>query len=183
MRQDSTDPTGILDTTPRGNSEVTRARERKANAALQLRGDHYTWDSIAEVLGYPTGRAALVATEKALEDRLASVESKQFVREVLSRQIEKMLKSVMPRASLEPTTEKPNPEHLAYVDRAIKLIDSYARLHGANAPTEFVVTNPSAAEIERWVSEVTNADLPDVTEADIFATVEGEVVPDAAPAQ
>lgn len=186
--QDPTHPTGVT-SDDRGGKELARSRSRKANSAVQLRAYGATWDEVAEILGYPTGQSAQVATEKALENELRTPETKAFMRKLLSDQMEKLLKSVMPKATDSLTdndgNKVDNPEHLAYVDRALRIIDRKAKLWGVDAPTEFVVTNPSVAEIERWVSEVSASDIPEVDEGDIFGddTVVGEVVEDAVPAQ
>lgn len=172
LRQDPTDPTGIKDLTPSGNSEVKRARSRKANAALNLRKYGATWDEVATTLGYPTARSALVATERALEKEHHTAETKAFIRQLISEQFDLLLGSVMPWAVQEKHNEAgekiPNPDALPYLDRVVRILDRKAKLHGADAPTEFIVSSPSMADIEQWVSEVTGTATPDVDEADIF---------------
>ena len=166
LQQDPTHPTGISDDTPRGNSEVARARERKANAALALRTAGTDWDQIAEVIGYPTGRAAQVACELALEQELRSEESKKYMRRMASRRLERLIRSVWTKAINEN-----DPEHLAAVDRARQLVDRHAKLHGLDAPQEIVVTNPTSREIDEWVAEAMKHQRPDLEEGDVF---EGE---------
>lgn len=170
--QDPTDPTGIRDETPRGNSEVARARNRKANAALQLRHAGASWEDVAEVLGFPNGDAALVATERALEKELKSEETQKFMRTLAGQRFDRLLRAVWRRAINEE-----DPDQLAYWDRAVKVIAEYNRLQGLNAPTEVLVTNPTQAELERWVSTVTSYGTVPVEEDDIFEVdvIEGEV--------
>ena len=192
MSQDSTDPTGVKDLThggrypagSGGNTEVRRARDRKANAALNLRKYGASWTEVAQTLGYPTARAALVAVEKSLEKENGSAETKAFVRRLISEQFDMLLAAIMPDAIAVLTDEDgqriPNEAALPFIDRVIKILERKAKLHGADAPTEYIVSSPSMADIETWVTEVTGYTTPDVDEADIFAdnrylTVKGEV--------
>ncbi len=161
--QDSSEPEGIKDMTPRGDSKVARAKDRKANAALQLRIAGASWDEIAEVVGYPTGRLALVATERALEKELKTEESQVHMRSLAGKRLERLLRGVWTKA-----INDSHPEHLAAVDRARQLIDRHAKLYGLDAPQEFVVNSPSQAELERWVGTVIQAATPPLQEADIF---------------
>jgi hypothetical protein len=161
--QDPTEPDGIKDNTPRGNSEVMRAKDRKANAAIQLRIAGASWDEVAEVVGYPSGHAALVATERALEKELRTEENQKAMRSLAGKRLERMLRGVWTKA-IDPN----NPEHLAAVDRARLLIDRHAKLYGLDAPTEYVVTSPSQSELENWVGRVLSVQTNDLKEPDIF---------------
>ena len=190
MRQDSTDPTGVR--APIKNTEVIRARDRKANAALNLRKYGADWTEVATTLGYPTARAALVAVEKSLESENGSAETKAFVRRLISEQFDMLLAAILPDALAPKADENgeriPNPDALPFIDRVIRILDRKAKLHGADAPTEFVVSSPSMADIEQWVTEVTGYTTPDVDEADIFddnryLTVKGEVTDEQEPGQ
>lgn len=169
MQQDSNDPTGVRDDQPRANGEpvagkeVQRARDRKANSAIQLRKAGASWEEIAEVLGFPTGRAALVATERALEKELQTEESKSFMRTMAGQRLDRMLRAVYPKA-IDPE----HPDQFAAIDRARALVADHRKLYGLDAPTEMVVHNPNQSEIEKWVSEVLSAQSPEVQEADIF---------------
>lgn len=174
LQQDSTSETGITDNTPRGNSTVARAKDRKANAALQMRIEaNASWDEIAEGLGYPTPRAAMVAVERALEKEMKSEESKKHLRALASKRLDQLLGSVWTKA-----TTPTHPEHLQAADRAHKMLDRWIKLHGLDAPQEFIVNSPSQEELERWVATVVTASVPQLEEPDIFEddVVEGEVV-------
>jgi hypothetical protein len=166
--QDPTHPTGVLDTTPRGNSVSHRARERKANAALELRKTGTSWADIAEVVGYPTGRHAQVAVEQALENDLKNPESQEFMRSLMGQRLDRLLRGVWKKAIAEK-----HPEHLLATTKARELIAQQTKLFGLDAPTEMVVHSPSGAELDKWVSEVVKARTPVLEEADIF---EGEIV-------
>lgn len=169
-RQDPTDPTGVSDDSPKGGSNVARARDRKANAALQLRIAGASWDEIAQSLGFPTPRAALVATEKALEKELHTEENQGQMRSLAGKRLERLLRGVWTKA-IDPA----HPEHLFAVDKARLIIDRHAKLYGLDAPTEFVVTNPAQQEIEKWVATVIGQAQPTLREADIF---DAEVIED-----
>ena len=161
--QDPQDPTGVRDETPRGNQHVIRARDRKANAAIQLKIAGASWDEIAEVVGFPTGRHAIVAVEKALEKQLKEEESQKAMRSMAGKRLERLLRGVWTKA-IDPN----NAEHLAAVDRARLLIDRHIKLYGLDAPTEYVVTSPSQVELENWVGRVLAERTKGLEEPDIF---------------
>lgn len=172
LTQDSTDPTGVSDDSPRGGSNVARARDRKAAAALELKRSGASWDDICEVLGYPTPRAALVATEQALEKQLATPETRDYMRTIASGRLDRLLQGVWKKAIDD---DPKNTEHLAAVREARGLIADYRKLHGLDAPAEYVVHSPTLAEIEQWVSRMSAGEVT-VEEDDIF---EADVVEEA----
>lgn len=173
MQQDSTHPTGVAaDETSEGSGKVLRARERKANAALQLRLAGATWDEVAEVIGYPTAREALVATERALERELRTEESQKMMRGLAGKRLERLLRSVWTKA-----IDEKNPEHLNAVTKARELIAQHTKLFGLDAPTEVTLHTPAAQELEQWVAEVTKVNRPELEEADIF---DAEILDDTA---
>lgn len=180
IQQDSTHLTGVSDDSLRGGSEASRARARKARAALTLRQQAYTWDQVAETLGYPTPRAALVATEQALEAELKDSESQAFMRNMASRRYDRLLRAVWDKA-IDPN----NPDHLQAVDRVRAIMRDHADLHGYQAPKQQNTSSPTAADLQAWVAGLLGMKTEELDEADIF---EAEVVPeeralDAAPAE
>lgn len=170
IEQDSSHPTGVVDHTPKGNSEVARARERKAKAAVELRQQGLSWDDIAKVLGYPTPRQALVSVELALERELRTTESQQFMRNMAGQRLDKMINSVWDRA-----TDPTQPDHLAYFDRARAVIQDHAKLFGYVAPQQTTVVSPASQALEAWAALMMKMQSPELQEADIF---EAEVVED-----
>lgn len=178
LQQDSTHPTGISDDTPRGNSDVMRARDRKANSALQMRIAGASWEDIATVLGYPTARAALVSTERALEKELKTEESQSHMRSIAGQRLDRLLRAIWKKAINEE-----HPDQMAAVDRARLLIDRHAKLYGLDAPTEYVVTSPAQAELEKWVSSVISVQRPALEEADIFEVEFTEETDSAVPSE
>ena len=163
--QDSTHPEGVYDDAGHDNgSQVVRARDRKANAAIEMKIEGYSWQEIAEVVGYPTARHALVATERVLEQRVNEQLDKKQLREIAAARLGKLMRSVNAKA-----TNEDHPEHLAAVSKARDLLIDWVKLHGAGAPAEVTIYNPSEAEIDSLLAQVTATQVPQVEEDDIFA--------------
>jgi hypothetical protein len=172
MAQDSSHPTGVAKVNDVSTSkELTRARDRKANAALDMAIHGADWDQIAEVIGYPTARAAKVAVELALEKNLSSVD-KQKMRLLIQARYNKMVQSVAGKA-----TDETHPEHLAALGRYREITADVRRMWGLDAPQEVLVTNPTQREIDDWVGITVSQSIPQVEEDDI---VDAEVIDDEA---
>jgi hypothetical protein len=167
-RQDSGDPTGVTQTrssrsNPKDHGDYAYLqRNRKADAALSLRLSGATWSDIAQALGFPTPRAALVATERALVKQLNDTDREQM-RMLAGARLERLLRGVWNKA-IDPTA----PDQMPAVTRARELIDRHAKLFGLDAPTEIVVHSPSQSELEDWVLRMTATMVPEVEEPDIF---------------
>jgi hypothetical protein len=163
--QDSSDPTGVAHLSDgKPGSAVLRARDRKANAALQMKLAGATWADIAEVLGYPTARQALVATERALKKELSTEQSQAAMRGLAGKRLERLLRGLWTKA-IDPN----HPEHLPAARACREVIAQHAKLYGLDAPTEMVVHAPTVTELEAWVSRVHNGATAPLTEPDIFA--------------
>lgn len=173
--QDSTHPEGvntdITDMRGQGTATLVRARQRKADAAVALKMAGASWTEIAHTLGYPTPRQAMVATEKALARQLVAEESRDKMRQLAGARLERLLRSVWPKA-IDPE----HPEQLQAMTKAREIIADHRKLFGLDAPTEYVVHSPTQNEIERWVTTILSAQAPPVDEYDIIT---GEVVPKA----
>jgi hypothetical protein len=166
IEQDPSHPTGVSgDRT----AALYTARNRKAEAALEMRHRHIGWDEIAETLGYPTPRHALVAVEKALQNGLRTDESKQFMRELASKKLEELIYAVWAKA-----TNDEHPEQLTAVGKARELIADHAKLHGYVAPTEVSIYNPSQREIDDFVGELMKERVPQLEQGDIFEMEEND---------
>lgn len=171
MAQDSSDPTGVAKVNDvNGSKELVRARERKANAALDMALHGANWDQIAEVLGYPTARLAKVAVEIALERNLDTVD-RQKMRLLVHGRLNAALQSVAGKAM-----DTEHPEHLAAVGRYREIVADQRRMWGIDAPQEVLISNPTQREIDDWVGVAVSKGMPDVEEDDI---VDGEVVEEA----
>lgn len=144
--QDPTHPTGVrTEGNDKGGTALTKARIRKAEAALDLKARGYTNDDIAVVLGYPSGKAVGTALELALQGELRETD-KVILRGIANRRLEQAVRSLHDKI-----TNPDHPEHLAAVNTYVKVIDRWAKLMGLDAPTEFIVTSPAYAEIQEWV--------------------------------
>jgi len=164
IQQDSEDPDGVsADGRETNRKNLVRARERKANAAIQLSLAGATWAEIAQSLGYPTPRAAKVATEKALEKALVSGDDRDKMRDMANQRLNRLLRGVWQKA-IDPD----HPEHLLAVTKAREIIAQHAKLFGLDAPAEFVVHAPSEQALEEWVASVVALKAPDVEEYDIL---------------
>jgi hypothetical protein len=176
MHQDLADPSGVATDSPtHDGSNLRSARRRKADAALALRTEGESWDSIARTLGYASPRNALVAVERQLVAGLTE-QDKAHGRALMTRRLDRLLNAVWFKAA-----DPADPEQLAAVGRCREIIADIVKLNGYSAPAEVVVHSPSEAELAAWVAAVAKASMPQVIEADIF---EADVVePDDAVAQ
>jgi hypothetical protein len=164
ISQDPTHPTGVSDTSPRGSGGAVVARDRKAKAAIaiRMRKEHDDWDTIAEVLGYPSGNACQVAVETTLRKEYQE-ESAEFGRRIAGEMLEDLMKSVSAKA-----VDEESPDHLLYLREKRILIGQWVEMFGYNAPKRSVIATPTAAQIEKWVANVQQLQTPDVEEEDIF---------------
>lgn len=143
----------------------------RAAAALALRIDGAGWSDIARVLDYSSAQRARKAVERVLADEAASVEQIEHVRWLNARRLEKILNSLMKRA-----TNPKDPDHLQYARMAVVVIDQHSKLYGANAPQKMnVQVTPAQVELERWVMQMAQQVAADQQEADI---IDAEIVDD-----
>src|SRR6476659_8539786 len=109
--QDSSDPTGVAVVEGKADKATTRARERKANAALRLVLDDVPLRKVAKSLGYPTERAVLVAVERALENSLLSMD-REHLRALYSAKLDRLVRAIDKKAM-----DAESPEQLAAVGK------------------------------------------------------------------
>lgn len=122
---------------------------------------------------------AIGATENEVENILASQTQmfvrnqatlRTFVRNYVSGKYTKLLDAVWDEA-----TNKTHPEKLENQDRAIKILDRMAKLHGAAAPTQTEVKVETAPEdVDRLVQAISKAQGLGY-DVDVFDVVETEV--------
>lgn len=167
--QDSSHPTGVSAEVTTGGDSAPRARQRKTNAAIQMRLAGASWNEIALTLGYPTPRTAMVSVEKALEKELHSKGDRDAMRRMAGARLERLMRSVWPKA-----VDPDHPEHLIAVTKARELVAQHSKLYGLDAPTEIMVHNPTQHEIEQWVAVVLTGQQPQVEEASIMEASEQE---------
>jgi hypothetical protein len=166
-RQDSSHPTGVSADDEAGRKRLSTdanvQRLRKADAALSLRLSGASWGDIAQTVGYPTPRTAMLAVEKALIRQLNTDDDRDKMRVVAGARLERLLRAIWAKA-LNPN----DPEQMVAVARARDIIDRHAKLYGLDAPTEVVVHSPTQSDLEDWVLRMTATLVPDVDEPDIF---------------
>lgn len=142
---------------------------RKADAALALRQKHVSWQDIAEQLGYPSPRHAIVAVERALAAGLDDSESKDFMRMLAGKKLEELIYSAWQKA-----TDDEHPEHLQAIGKVRELIADHAKLFGYVAPMEVSIYNPSQREIDEFVGTLMKDKVPQLEQGDIFEMEEDE---------
>lgn len=158
-------PAGLM----QAGKEIEKAKEaqvpkQRAAAALQLRIDGAGWGDIAKVLDFDTPADARQAVEYALALESKSTEDIEQIRFLEARRMERILTSLMRRA-----TSPNDPDHLAYARTAMVVIDRHAKLYGADAPQQLNVTyNPAAGQIEQWVAAMARQVHGEIQEADIL---------------
>lgn len=137
-----------------------------AEAAVGLRISGASYTSIAKTLGYSSAYRARSAVERVLAATAESPEERDQQRVLTSRRINRLLQSVMGRA-LNPK----DPDHLAYNQQALRLVDREARLWGVDAPQAVTMYTPSDDQINEFVSKaiaLARAQEDEAEEADIL---------------
>lgn len=152
----------------KGDTEDSPTR---AAAAVAMKIDGAGYSDIAKVLDYSSPQRARRAVEEAISLQAGSPEEIDHIRFINSRRLERILVSVMTRA-----TDPGDADHLAYARMAVVLIDRHLRLWGADNPAQMKVTvTPTALAIEEWVTEMARQTYGVADEADIL---DAEVVED-----
>lgn len=165
MEQDPTDPTGVRETSTSVQQATLDARKQKSAAATYLYvEEHKPLDKIARKLGYPDGKAALRAIEKYMADELReNPRSQAMMRDMASRRLEMLSRSAWKKA-----TDPNDPEHLAANARAQSVVESWIKLNGLAAPTQLVVSSPTAEQIEMVATQILSVGQKAAEEGDIF---------------
>jgi hypothetical protein len=159
-----------LDTLDLDKKQVVPSPTRAASA-LQLRIDGASYSDIAKVLEFRDAALARYAVEVALANEARSHEDVEQMRWIEARRLERVLSSLMRRAT-NPTDQ----DHLAYARTALAVIDRHIKLYGLDAPSKVDVTyTPSKAQLDEFVNRLTQAAHGPVIEADI---VDAEIVED-----
>lgn len=155
------------------DSEKPQVR-RTGAAALALRLSGAGYDDVASALGLPSAQAARDAAEEALAARAwDDRDGRVRLRAENGARLERLLRSVWGKA-----TNEDHPEHLPAVRVARELIDRYSRLFGLDAPSEVIIHNPTASEIEQWVAQMLAESTSELRamEAPVAAIIDVELV-------
>lgn len=159
---------------------VDRPGNRKAISALSLRLAGATLEEVCQVVGFASHKEAANAIDRALRDELKSdPKNRDRLRDIANKRLERLLRSTWGKA-----TNPKDPEHLAAVGKAKDLIDRHIKLYGLDAPTEMVVHNPDASELEAWVMQAIQQGQPmqedyNVLDAEIVSDSDEDDDPDA----
>lgn len=160
-----------------GKELMPRIPANRGAAALALRLDGAGFADIAKVLDLASPADARRMVDKALADIPTDMQNVERIRDMESRRIERILISLMKRAT------KPNdPDHLAYARTALAAIKQQTDLYGAAMPTKVDISyNPSAQQLEQWVGQITAAAHKGVVEGDIIDVQVVEKEPEPEP--
>lgn len=144
--------------------EAKRTPQTRGDAAVGLLVSGASYADIAKLLEYRDVNAAKLACDKALA-RTVTVPEKEAMRTVVHQRYERLLKSVMPRA-----TNPKDSQHLAYNARANSIVDRMSKLHGLDAPTQvqFTPTQEYLEDYTRQIQASLGLNPDEVEEADIF---------------
>jgi hypothetical protein len=166
MKQDPTHPTGVAETSSSLQVETVAARERKADAAVDMYLEkNKTLKVICRKLGYPSESAAMRAIElRLIEHSKANPKTQASVREMIGRRLERLARSVANKA-YDPS----DPEHLNAVTVLRGILSDQAKLYGATAPQQLIVTNPTTEAIEAMAHEFMSHGTITQAEGDIFS--------------
>lgn len=150
--------------------EAKKDPRTRAEAGVSLLISGASYADIASLLDYASPQVAKVAVERALAGTVTPPE-KEAMRSVVHQRYERLLKSVMSRA-----TNPKDTQHLAYNARANAILDRLSKLHGLDAPTQVQVT-PTQEYLEEYTRKLQSTlglDPDVVEEADIFEYAELE---------
>lgn len=143
-------PDGIYEDKSDSSSSLDRARVRKGIAAMELYSRVFSWDRVAQAIGYPTARAARVAAEKALEEEFKeSPKSQEFMRRYVAKAFDNLIAAVAPKAF-----DQQHPEQLAAIKTARDLLASKSKLMGLDAPIKVSQVDPTQQEIEEYLDQM-----------------------------
>ena len=142
-------------------------REREAQA-IELRKEGYTYQEIADTLGYRSPSGARDAILRAMK-RLLPAEN---VEEVRSMEVAR-LDAIMRRLWKKLKPEAFGKDELLVVDRILKVMDRRARLYGLDAPERQIVIE---GDLETFLSR-----LPEEHQNAIRALIIAEFVGGSAP--
>jgi len=148
-------------------SDAVQRRDRSA-VALRLAGAPY--EAIAKTLGYATTRQARAAVETVLANSVNEAVDLPQMRELTSRRIERLLRSVWSKA-----TDPDSVDHLAYARTALALIDRHSRLMGLDAPQRLEVSTPDEATKEKWVRGMIDQVKPEGVAREV-ASIDDDIV-------
>ena len=146
------------------NEHKVKAKATTKLAPLALRHAGYSYEQIAEMQALPDALAAKKAVDEALVLHLQNdAQGREMSRALLASRLDQLNTAIWPKA-MNPKS----PDQLPAARVALEIVEKYAKLTGANAPTEHHVSSPSLDRIQQIVSEL-GTKLDEAKEKDIFA--------------
>lgn len=145
-----------------------RDRKNRGLAAVAMRVNGANYSQIAATLEYPSAVAARESVERTLASSVGD-DDREMMRAIESRRLEKVLRSMMKRA-----TDEEDPEQLSAAKVALMFIDRHIKLQGLDAPQVMAVYSPSAVEMQEWLEQASRQIRP--TTPQEAQVVDGEVV-------
>lgn len=133
----------------------------EAAAALKVAGADI--EQIVTALKFPSKDVARREINRALAEGLSDTDRLHH-RELATRRIDALLEQVWEKA-----TDPYDDEHLTAVRAALSLIREQAQLHGAYAPQEVLITNPTTQQLLDFMREKGLIKEPRVVEVDPYA--------------
>jgi hypothetical protein len=124
----------------------------RAAAAVVMAIEGAGYDDIARVLDYGSPMQARRALWDAIAASGADHDDVEKMRALQSRRLDKLLYSVMRRA-----TKNSDPDQVVYGRLALAILDRQAKLYGLDAETKVVVYTPTQKEIAEYARNVTEA--------------------------
>lgn len=112
-----------------------------------------TYKEVADYCEYSSPAAAKSAIELAVAASLSD-EDRKMVRKKISGRLDRLYRALQSKI-----LDEKHPEQIAAIRTAIQINDRYAKLHGADAPTEVSVHTPTMTELERVAAQFSAAQV------------------------
>lgn len=150
----------------------TQAQRLAQIVNLHIAG--YSLADIGEAIGATESEVDRLLTQDAARYVRSQPALRTYVRNFISSKYTSLLEAVWDEA-----TDKTHIHKLENQDRALRILDRMAKLHGADAPTQTEVTVEAAPEAVEKLVNALAATHGLGYDVDVFDVVDGEVVHDA----
>lgn len=157
---------------------VANAQAKSAVRLAQIINLHLAGLSFAQI-GAEIGASAEEIDRLVQADAARYIRSQPqlrlYARNWLSEHYTQMLEAVWAQS-----TDPNHPRKLEHQDRALRILDSMRKLHGADAPTQTEVSVEAAPEAVERLVQALSAQQGFGYDVNVFDIVDGEVIHDAA---
>lgn len=183
----------VLPGSAEAEEKQTKAAASRASAArlaqiVNLHIAGYSLEEIGAAIGADPDEVDRMLARDAARYVRNQPQLRVFVRNFVSGRYSELLDSVWTQATgkddsgnplLDPRTNLPAGASLEHQDRAIRILDSMRKLHGADAPTQSEVKVEAAPEAVEALVAALSAQQGLDYDASVFDVVDAEVVHDA----